>query len=173
LNTVLVFIPRHALKQRALKLDGLAALVSRFIPPTLFQRPRQRDRIYTPWITFCAFLGQVLQRGESCRDAVRRVQAWHLAACSNTAVDDATGGYCQARSRLPIELLRTAFEKLVPRLDRRSRDQDRWLGRVVKVIDGGGISMPDTAANRRSIRMRVGNARDVVFPPDKWSGCSL
>lgn len=92
-----------ALTQRSLKLDGLAALVARFIAPALFTRPGQRDRIFTPWITFCAFLGQVLQRGASCRDAVRRVQAWHLAAGLNTPVDDATGGYCQARARLPIE----------------------------------------------------------------------
>lgn len=106
---------------RAAKLDGLATLVARFIPPTTFAGIGKRERIYTPWVTFCAFLGQVLQRGASCRDAVRRVQAWHLGAGSTTAVDDATGGYCQARSRLPLTVLRTAFNNLAEKLHHRSR----------------------------------------------------
>jgi hypothetical protein len=139
----------NRLSNQALKLDGLAAVLARFIPPALFAAAGQRDRTFTPWITFCAFLGQVLQRGASCRDAVRRVQAWHLAAGSARAVDDATGGYCQARARLPVAILRTALAKLVARLDERARPQERWLGRVVKVIDGGGLSMPDTMANRQ------------------------
>jgi len=139
----------NRLTKQALKLDGLAAVLARFIPPTLFSAAGQRDRTYTPWITFCAFLGQVLQRGASCRDAVRRVQAWHLAAGSQRAVDDATGGYCQARARLPVAVLRAAMAKLVARLNGRVRPQERWLGRVVKVIDGGGLSMPDTKANRQ------------------------
>ena len=33
------------------------------------------QRIYTPWFTFIAFLGQVLTRGSACREAVRWVQA--------------------------------------------------------------------------------------------------
>ena len=35
----------------------------------------QRNRVYPPWVTFIAFLGQVLSRGSACREAVRRVQA--------------------------------------------------------------------------------------------------
>ena len=62
------------------RLDGLAALVARFLPMKLFAPAEaQRERIYTPWVTFVAFLGQVLTRGSACREAVRRVQAWCVA----------------------------------------------------------------------------------------------
>ena len=84
------------LANRALQFDGLAALVSRFVPTSLFEGVGQRDRVFTAWITFCAFFGQVLQRGASCLDAVRRVQAWYLSVGSGVCVDDGTGGYCQA-----------------------------------------------------------------------------
>lgn len=158
------------LSSRALKLDGLAAVVAKFIPVATFAQVGQRDRTFTPWITFCAFLGQVLQRGASCRDAVRRVQAWHLAAGSGRAVDDATGGYCQARARLPIEVLHSAFGRLVARLDQRSRPQDHWLGRSVKVIDGGGISMPDTPANRKVYPYAGGQRKGCGFPTGQMVG---
>jgi len=137
-----------SLINRAPKLDGLAKLVSRFVTPSTFDGIGKRDRIFTPWVTFCAFLGQVLQRGASCRDAVRRVQAWHLQAGSSKSVDEGTGGYCQARARLPIKILRTVFNALAKEAHQRSRRSDRWFGHNVKVIDGGGLSMPDTQANR-------------------------
>ena len=65
---------RRDLVQQSTKLDGLAALVSRFVPVELFEAAAGgRKRIFTPWVTFVAFLGQVLTRGSSCREAVRRV----------------------------------------------------------------------------------------------------
>ena len=56
-------------------LDGLAKVITRFIPQRWFAGEGQRQRVYTPFVTFCAFSGQVLQRDASCRAAVRRVQA--------------------------------------------------------------------------------------------------
>jgi hypothetical protein len=68
-------------QRRAERLDGLAALLERFIPRELFARATgKRERIYTPWVTLAAFLGQVLTRNSACREAVRRVQAWRVAA---------------------------------------------------------------------------------------------
>lgn len=49
-------------------LDGLAALVGRFVPPMIFDPAAdQRRRVYSPWVTFIAFLGQVLSRGQTER----------------------------------------------------------------------------------------------------------
>jgi hypothetical protein len=127
-------------------LDGLAGVVARFIPASIFAGVGERQRIFTPWVTFCAFLGQSLQRGASCREAVRRVQAWCLLE-GRLAPDDNTAGYCQARARLPLSCLRKAHAKLVEWLDA-SAPQALWRGRVVKLIDGCGYSMPDTRANR-------------------------
>ena len=63
------------------RLNGLAALLSKFIPAAVFDLDQgQRERIYPPWVTFIAFLGQVLTRASTCREAVRKVQAWLLRA---------------------------------------------------------------------------------------------
>lgn len=81
---------------RTNRLDGLA---SRFVPENLFTPGEgRRQRIYTPWVTFIAFLGQVLTRGSACREAARRVQAWCLAD-RRDAPDKSTRAYCQARVR--------------------------------------------------------------------------
>ena len=135
-------------------LDGLASVVSKFVPPSIFDAAGQRRRLFTPWVTFCAFLGQVLQRGAGCREAVRRVQAWCLAE-GRKAPDDNTSAYCQARARLPLGALRQAHQRLVDWLSGRA-EVKLWQGRAVKLIDGCGYSMPDTAANR------------AVFP---YAGC--
>ena len=62
-------------------LDGLAGLVGRFIPAEIFEPEEgQRRRAFPAWVTFIAFLGQVLSRGSSCRETVRRVLAWATAS---------------------------------------------------------------------------------------------
>ena len=51
-----------------------------FIPQTLLARSKEkvnsRQRIFSPLVTFWAFLAQVLERGSSCRDALQRTSAW-------------------------------------------------------------------------------------------------
>ena len=107
------------LREKADRLNGLAALVARFITKQVFGLDAdQRDRIYTPWATFVAFLGQVLTRGSSCREAVRQVQAWRMAARRGVP-NDKTGGYCQARGRLSLRKLRDAQERIGAWLEQR------------------------------------------------------
>jgi hypothetical protein len=106
------------LRKKAKNLDGLARLVGGFIPPEIFAG--ERDRVYSPWVTFVAFLGQVLTRESACRNAVRQVQAWCLAE-RRPVPDENTSGYCQARARLARrELLRVIAADLVPRRPDRS-----------------------------------------------------
>ncbi len=146
------------------RLDGLAALVARFIPVEVFTPGEaQRERIYTPWVTFVAFLGQVLSRGSACREAVRRVQAWCVAG-KRTRPDESTSAYCQARVRLPIATLRSAHEEVGGWIDRHAKDGWRWCGRAVKVLDGSGLSMPDTDANRARWSYAGGQQAGCGFP---------
>ncbi len=150
-------------------LDGLATLITRFIPQRCFAQEGKRQRVYTPFVTFCAFLGQVLQRGASCREAVRRVQAW-CHALDLPEPDDSTSAYCQARLRLGVKCLRRVHELLVQKLSRRIADTDLWQGKVVKVIDGCGISMPDTAANREVYPYAGCQKPGCGFPTGKLVG---
>lgn len=153
----------------AAPLDGLASVVSRFVAPGIFDDAGQRDRVFTPWVTFCAFLGQVLQRGASCRDAVRRVQAWSLAE-GKAAPDDSSSGYCQARARLPLTCLRAVQTALTQWLGDRSQSAERWQGRVVKLLDGCGYSMPDTKANRAAYPYAGCQQSGCGFPTAKLVG---
>jgi hypothetical protein len=149
------------LAEQAGNLDGLAALVGRFVPPEVFTpEAGKRRRVFTPWITFVAFLGQVLSRGSACRETVRRVQAW-AAASRKEVPDESTSGYCQARSRLSLEQLRTAHEELGGWFEK--HQGQLWCGRSVKVLDGTGLSMPDTDENRKR----------WPYPPGPKPGCGF
>jgi hypothetical protein len=77
------------------------------------------DRIFSPLVTLALFLGQVLSDDHSCRTVVLRLLAWRAArGLPKCSVD--TGGYCQARRRLP--------DSLLPRLVRESADRRAPLG---------------------------------------------
>src|SRR5262245_60337021 len=105
------------------------------------------DRIFTPLVTLWAFLGQVLNANRSCRAAVARLIA-HRAAAGRPPCSSDTGGYCQARKRLP-ERFFAAVARLVGRnLDARVDRRWLWKGRRVCLFDGSTVSMPDTPTNR-------------------------
>jgi hypothetical protein len=158
------------IQHRAQRCDGLAALVARFIPMAGFAPgANRRERIYSPWVTFIAFLGQVLSRGSACREAVRRVQAWRVAGrCA--APDESTSAYCQARARLPLAMLRAAHERLGGWIERHAQQGWRWCDRPVKVLDGCGISMPDTAENRARWPYAGGQKAGCGFPTAQMVG---
>jgi len=162
--------PRRQLQQRAERLDGLCALVARFIPAECFGLAEgQRQRVYTPWVTFIAFLGQVLQRGSSCREAVRRVQAWFVAEKSPTP-DESTSGYCQARRRLSLEALRDGHEQLGAWIERHVRSSWQWCGRAIRVLDGTGVSLADTKQNRAKWAYAGGQRAGCGFPTGQLVG---
>jgi hypothetical protein len=106
-----------------------------------------KDRIFTPLVTLWVFLGQVLNADQSCRAAVARLIA-HRAGAGLPPCSSDTGGYCQARRRLP-ERFFAAVARLVGRnLDGRADHRWLWKGRRVCLFDGSTVSMPDTPANR-------------------------
>jgi hypothetical protein len=55
-------------------------LFSNFVPAQFLARAEHgansRARIFSSAVTFWSFLGQVLEVGSSCRDALRQVNAW-------------------------------------------------------------------------------------------------
>ena len=56
------------------------------------------DRIFTPVVTLCTFLGQILSDDHTCQAAVNRLIAWRVARGLPPCSAD-TGGYCKARQR--------------------------------------------------------------------------
>ena len=108
-----------------------------------------RDRVYTPAVTLLTFLSQVLDHDHSCRQAVARLLAFRSSRGLRPCSPD-TGAYCKARSRLPEALL----QELTRATGRRTAEQAPpawlWQGRPVKIVDGTGLSMPDTPANQKA-----------------------
>jgi hypothetical protein len=122
-----------------------------------------RQRIFTPAVTLWTFLSQVFDADHSCRQAVARLLAFRVARGQPPCSPD-TGAYCKARRRFPEQ----ALAELVRRGGRRLSDNAErtwlWKGRPVKVVDGSGLSMPDTAANQKAYPKHRHLPPGVGFP---------
>jgi hypothetical protein len=105
-----------------------------------------RDRIYLPSVTLWVFLSQVLSQDHSCRDAVARFLAFRT-ACALPACSTNTGSYCEARQRLPEELLKRLTVQTGQELHEQAPTAWCLHGRRVKLVDGATVSMPDSDAN--------------------------
>ena len=128
-----------------------------------------RQRLYPLTLTFWAFLSQVLSPGSACREVVRKVQAWY--APQDQTLDSGTSAYCQARRRLPLSCLTQLHQTLADKLTARLTTPELWLGRRVKVVDGTGVSMPDTAANQKAWPQPCTQKPGCGFPVVKLVAC--
>lgn len=137
---------------RRASLGRLHGLFGKYIPERLLNPAQSgtgsRQRLFGARTTFWAFLSQVFTPNGSCREALRKVQAWQ-AAEGMALADSSTSGYCQARGRLQTQTLRTIHEGVAEELTRKSVDPKAEFGRCIKVVDGTGVSMPDTAENQK------------------------
>lgn len=120
-------------------------------------------------MTFWTFLAQVLSPNSACRDAVRKAQAW-WALRHRIEISPATSAYCQARARLPDALLQRIHRHLSDHLEANVPSASLWLGRAVKVVDGTGLSMPDTASNQAAYPQSVSQKPGCGFPLMKLVG---
>jgi hypothetical protein len=159
--------PAFAARQQLRQAPGLP--FAEQLPPGLIHRTAQRlglvfrERIFTPAVTLLTFLSQVLDHDHSCRQAVARLLAFRSARGLRPCSPD-TGAYCKARARLPENLL----QELTRDTGRRVADQAPttwlWKGRPVKVVDGTGLSMPDTPANQKAYPKSKKLRPGVGFP---------
>ena len=90
-----------------------------------------RRRTFPVETTFWAFLWQVMNPASSCREVVQRVQA-ERSRQRLPRIDPNTSGYCQARRRLPLQLLNNAAIALGEKLESRSLRERLWCGRRVQ-----------------------------------------
>ena len=148
-------------QQSLLHLDQL---FGRFLPPALLAQADEglnsRERVFSLRRTFFGFLYQVLKPDCPCREVVRQIQAL-FALHHRRPVDEATGGYCQARARLPWDIL--------PRLRcaaaaHAEKARHLWRGLCVKVVDGTTTSLPDTPKNQRAYPQSGAQKPGCGFP---------
>ena len=106
-----------------------------------------RERQFPPTETLSMFLAQAMNEDRSCQKAIndaaiKRVVSG-LSPCST-----GTGGYCQARQRLPLEMVSTLVRYTGELMNSKIPEQWRWHGKRVHLIDGTTVTLPDTAANQ-------------------------
>ena len=121
------------------------------------------DRIFTPLVTLCTFLSQIHSDDPSCRAAVAQLNAARVGQ-GLTPCSPLTGGYCKARQRLPESRLQRLLGLSGQRLEQQTPKAWRWHGRAVKIVDGSGVSMPDTPENQGAYPQPGGQAPGLGFP---------
>jgi hypothetical protein len=114
-----------------------------------------RDTALTPGNTLRLFVRQVANGNVAC-SAVR-----HLAG-----VDFSDSAWCQARARLPIELIRDVHRRVLDGAGGEGDDaaRRRFHGHRVLVVDGTSDSMPDTPPLRAHYGVPSGCRPGLGFP---------
>jgi hypothetical protein len=133
------------------------------------QRHVWRDRFWTPLRTIGAFLLQVLHAGSSCREAVALTLGQEAAAGwdPESLPSDDPSAYCQARRRLPLEVLRSGVRQIGRRLRDEVAAALNWCGRRVWLVDGTSCSMSDTPELQEVFTQPKGQAKGCGFPVAK------
>lgn len=125
-----------------------------YIPQALLSRStggdNSRRRIFSLEVVFWSFFDQVQTPNASCREAVRKVMALvrRKFPRAEDSMSPCTSAYCQARARIPLKTMDQINGHLVDHLQSRIPEKDLWHGRHVRLVDGTGVSMPDTPANQ-------------------------
>ncbi len=125
--------------------------------------PDHRERLYTPAVTMSMFMRQALDEDGSCQRAVNGWAAQRVAdGLSPGSVG--TGAYCRARQRLPVAMLSELTRETARQLSASALPEWRWRGRSVKLVDGTGVSMPDTPENQARYPQPSTQAPGAGFP---------
>ena len=169
--------PVSALKEAFIKLsecDSIAQLRRLFgcyVPVALLASktsgPHSRKRVFPLDVVFWSFLDQVQTPHGSCREAVRKVMA-HLRRkfprAKSGSMSPDTAAYCKARARLPLDVIEAINAHLIERMQRNLPHGSLWHGRCVKLVDGTGVSMPDTPENQAVWPQSSGQKPGCGFP---------
>jgi hypothetical protein len=119
--------------------------------------------IDTPFVTLCTVLSQVLDPDHSCRAAVARVVVW-LAIHDRGSCSEQTGTYCDARLRLPLEVVVRLVRRTGREIESGAAADWLWKGPRVLLVDGTTASMPDTPRNQAIFPQPNSQAPGIGFP---------
>jgi hypothetical protein len=125
--------------------------------------PEHRERLFPPTETLSMFLAQAMNEDSSCQKvvndaAIKRLQGG-LPRCSTN-----TGSYCQARQRLPAEMIKSLTRYTGTVMAANTPDAWHWRGRPVRLVDGATVSMPDTQENQTVYPQPSGQKPGLGFP---------
>lgn len=138
------------LKQKSFKQIG--EFFENFIPRSLL-KPEQagkmsRRRLFSKENTFWAFFSQIVDADGGCKEVIRKLQAY--ASLRGVKIpSSSTASYCTARKKLDEEMFSDILEHTSEQLEKMP-ETGLLNGRRVIVVDGTGVSMPDTTENQKA-----------------------
>lgn len=125
--------------------------------------PDHRERLFPPTETLSLFLSQAVSDDRSCQNAVNQSATTRmvngLPRCST-----GTGGYCRARKRLPLEMIKHLTLFTGKLIDQHVSDDWRWRGRHVRIVDGTTVTLPDTPENQQAYPQISNQKPGLGFP---------
>ena len=159
------------LKQKSFKQMG--ELFVDFIPHSLLKPEKNgamsRRRIFSKENTFWAFFSQVLDADGGCKEVIRKLQSY--ASIKGIKVpSSSTASYCIARKKLDERMLSEVFEHTANKLDKIS-ETGLLDNRRVIVVDGTGVSMPDTPESQEVWPQYSSQKQGCGFPTARICAC--
>jgi len=108
-------------------------------------------------------MAQTLNPDRACQHAVNRYAVDRLAnglqPCSTR-----TGGYCRARQRLPLEMIRSLARETGQQIAQQAQASWLWLGRPIKLVNGTTVTLPDTPKNQADYPQESNHKPGLGFP---------
>src|SRR5699024_7920289 len=125
--------------------------------------PAHRERLFPPTETLSMFLAQAMSADRSCSHIVNQAATQRLLnglpLCSTH-----TGGYCRARARLPLPMVRELARHTGAHVADQAPAGEGWRGRPVRLVDGTTITMPDTPTNQAAYPQQRNQQPGLGFP---------
>lgn len=122
-----------------------------------------RQRLFPPGVTLGLFVEQVMNADAACQDVMGR----YLSPRTPLGMRPnglGTSSYCKARQRLPLALIQGCSAEVANIAAQALPPAARWRGREIKLIDGTGVSMPDTPSLQAAFPQSRCQAPGVGFP---------
>ncbi|MBF0297878.1 MAG: hypothetical protein HQK51_04120 [Oligoflexia bacterium] len=130
---------------------------------------KYRKRIYDPFLTLWIYITEVLSEDKTLRSSVINFINF-LYETSNKTCSSCTGGYSQARERLPLNLFSTLAKDIGDKLHKKTDEKWKWFGRNVKIADGSTIIIEDTDENRKVFPIHPSQQSGVGYPIARLEG---
>jgi hypothetical protein len=159
------------LQQKSFKQIG--EVFEKFIPRDLLRQESSgvmsRRRLFSKENTFWAFFSQVLDADGGCMEVIRKLQSY--ASIKGIKVpSSSTASYCTARKKLEEQMLSDILAHTAERLDQMP-ETGMLNNRRVIVVDGTGVSMPDTPQNQAIWPQTSSQRTGCGFPTARICAC--
>ncbi len=109
------------------------------------------------------FIGQTMSDDHSCNEAIRRYNVWRVARNLKPCSINTTS-YCTSRQEIPEELPLNLMRELAKETRDQAKAKWLWKDRVVKLVDGTTVTMPDTTENQSEYPQPTSQKPGLGFP---------